>query len=383
MVKSDKKVLYMNDFPKFRIIGGAVVVAFYIFVQLWNYWLSPLTVYSKQYFEPSLYYLFPIITASIFYIAFLILTFIPYDKSWRYMLLSYSILAVFEVFEQFIYFYYDYKLYTSLDIDFDLWDNFISRLGIIVVFSFIAFTFLLPFFRRRFSKYLAVIIMGLIVFYGIINLFDVIKDCFDFYFSETYDGFTYYYYYGFLMEGEDIDNYLVLRVINSIPILPIYFFFLSLFIGVKKREKVTASPINNMARAYNAPVYYPQNSQTVSVPPVTNIPVNIPASPVDEPTVSVAQSSYCSSFSAYVEPTVSCQSIGEEISDIVPLAPSYAGDIRNPIDGCTTTVSPQIIQQDPPQESYSFNSQPRFCNQCGYKMSEGFAFCPKCGKRFK
>ncbi len=382
MIKmTDKKVLYMNDFPKFRYIAGAIVVLCYIFTQLWNYWLSPLTVYSKQIFEPSLYYLYPIIMSAIFYIAFIALTFIPYDKSWRYMFLAYSALFVIEAIYQFISVYHEYTIFKAYNVEYDVWQNISSRLGFVILYLIIAVIFLLPFFKKRFSKYLAVIALAITLFSGIIVLLDIIKDCLDFYNSETYDGF-YYYYYGFLMKGENIDYYLVTRIINSVPVLPIYYFFLSLFISVKKREKAHSSTpdvINVIYTPNNPAVYYPQNSKPMNAQPEQNQPGASFVQPSAEPTVSVNQNSYINQYNTTVEATVSVDCTPEEVAEIVPLAPSYDGAINKKNNEVATPVTPQINQSPQPRGQ----ALPMFCNQCGYKMPNDFAFCPKCGKKFK
>lgn len=351
MTKNDKKVLYMNDVPMFRAIMGGFVFAYYVFLQLWTYWLSPLSHYRRDYFEPTIYEIFPITCAVLFYIAFLVLNFISLKKSWRYIFLINSIFIASNIISNILYQIHDYSLRQSLGMDVDAIQYFMSILPILLLYGVMSFVYLRPFFQRKYSKYAVVIVSAIILFLSVINLLLNIKESIDFYNSDTYNGWRQVYYYGFLLSENEIDYHLATQVIVNIPLLSIYYFFLSLFISIKKPEPAPVSP----SFEYNP--YQPQMNSFQY--PVQSPEVRSTAEVVNNQNIT--------------EPTVSVNTPVTFSADDIPIAPRYE---------CTIPVSAPtpIMEQEPTQAPYI---APAFCNQCGYKMPDDFAFCPKCGKKFR
>ena len=349
MAKKDKKVLYMDDIPMFRYIGGAFVVLYYIFCRVWEYWLSPLSKYYREFFEFNIYDILPIACGIIFYISFIILVFIPLNKSWRYFYLIEAISFVFGIASVVLTYVEDYLFRRSLGMDVSFYEVFSSAIPIIVTYIVMFFVFLRPFYQLKKSKYVIIIFTGLVVFVGMINVFSSAKDLVDYFNGDFDNAWRACYYCGNLMVGDENAYFFLNQLIQMVPVIGIYYFILSLFIKVKKPDPTPVSP------AYEYNPYQPL------VTPYQDPAVN----------VEVARSTVNTHIQNMVEPTVSACSSESFSPDDIPIAPSYEG---------TIDVNSQQIVQVP---AHIPEAKPIFCNQCGYKMPEDFSFCPKCGKKFR
>ena len=351
MTKNDKKVLYMNDVPMFRYVAGGFVVLYYIFCRVWEYWLSPLSKYYREFFDFNIYDIFPFAFGVLFYILFIILIFIPLNKSWRYFYLIEAISFILSIVSLILTSIDDYSLRRSLGMDVSFYEVFSSVIPIIVTYLLMFFVFLRPFYQHKLSKYVVLIFTCLVVFVGMINVFSYVKDLIEYFNGDFDNAWRTCYYCGNLMEGDENAYFFLNHLIQSVPMIGIYYFILSLFIKVKKPDPAPVSP----AFEYNP--YQPQiNSYQY---PVQSFEVRSTAEVVNNQNIA--------------EPTVSVNAPVTFSADDIPIAPGYEGTI--PVFAPTP-----IMEQEPTQAPQSI---PAFCNQCGYKMPDDFAFCPKCGKKFR
>lgn len=364
MEKTDKKVLYMNDHPTFRYVMGAMIVGVILFRYLWQYLLSPLSEIYRDAFTVDLFHFFPIIQSILVCVFFIILTFIPLNKSWKSVLVFESVSLCLSIFNLFLFIIEEYKYIIEANGDYDIAENIMRYLpSVLIDLCLIAF-FLLPLSRRKFSKYLFIVFTGLVLFIQSYNFIAEVNECVEV-FNYGFDGWCHVQ--GVLIDDSQEKYYFLSNVINLIPIWQIYFFIFAWFLKVPQKPKAETPPAFNNGNY----AYYNYNNA-----PYTSAPAYNGQQPVYNTTPNNTLNSQVSNQGAYgYKPDVGVVPNGQQVVAQPASVNPVETQVAQFFDEQTVDVFTQANEQP------NIVSKPSFCGQCGYKMSEGFMFCPKCGNK--
>lgn len=351
----------MNDHPTFRYVMGAMIVGVILFGYLWQYLLSPFSELHRDAFALNFINVFSIIQSVLFYVFFIILTFIPLNKSWKFVLILKSVALCLGTIFCIIYIVEEYKYLLEIDIGYDILSGYLSTILINIVAIIM---YLLPLSRRKFSKYLFIVFTGLTL---ITQAYNFIANVYEFIDVLNYGFDGWCHVRGVLIDDSQEKYFFFDKVINFIPIWQIYFFIFAWFLKVPKKPKAETPPAFNNGNY----AYYNYNNA-----PYTSAPVYNGQQPVYNTTPNNTLNSQLSNQGAYgYKPDVGVVPNGQQAVTQPESVKPIETQIAQPFDEKTVGVFTQANEQP------SIASKPSFCGQCGYKMSEEFMFCPKCGNK--
>lgn len=348
MEKADKKVLYMNDHPMFRVVMGALIVSYGIFKLLWTYFLSPLSEIYRDTF--TLFDVVSVVEAILCYVFFVYLTFVPLNKSWNLILIFECANSCFSMFMWIMLEFINYRerleVFENAELNISIQSVLLNILLIV--------PFLLPLSRRKISKYLFVLFTAFCLIAQsnnfiteICNYIDVSKYGFD----------GWCHANGVLLEDHQEKYHFLNNAIHLMPIAPIYYFIFALLFKTKKKGETEIAPERNND----------QNNYNIRYANVS-IPVG-----------------YQSGYSQPNENQNNKRNMYEHTAAM----------------GLTNNEQPKLVYQEPNQQialqsvqsshtmmgaftqsnKTTMETRHSFCGQCGCKLSGDFLFCPMCGNK--
>lgn len=343
---------------------GAMIVGVILFGYLWQYLLSPFSELHRDAFALNFINVFSVIQSVLFYVFFIILTFIPLNKSWKFVLILKSVALCLSIVYWIIYIVEEYKYIIEANGDYDVANSIMTYLPLILIDAFAIAMYLLPLSRRKFSKYLFIVFTGLILITQAYNFIANVYEYIDV-LNYGFDGWCHVR--GVLIDDSQEKYFFFDKVMGSIPIWQIYFFIFAWFLKVPQKPKAETPPaFNNGNYAYcnyNKAPYTPAHVYNGQQPVYNTTPNN-------------TLNSQVSNQGVYgYNPDVGVVPNGQQAVTQPESVKPIETQVAQSFDVQTVGVFTQANEQP------SIASKPSFCGQCGYKMSEDFMFCPKCGNK--